>query len=450
MAKKKSKKKLFITLSVFGVVIIAIIGFAMASRGQKTVEVQTSKIERRTITQTVTAVGKIAAETKVTVASETSGEIVDLPIKEGDTVRSGQLLARIKPDIIESQLEQSEAATESSQKEIDVRRSIRDKAKLEFDRTKDLYDKKFASKSEYDVARAALEQSESSLAAAQSGYKQSKAQLKQTQRNAARTVLHSPMDGVVTKLNVEKGDKVVGTNMMAGTEMMVVSDLGVMNAEVEVDENDIVLVKIGDTTKVYVDAIPDQTINGVVLEIGHSAITSSTGTQDQTVNFKVKIRITDSEAKLRPGMSCNVEIQTKKAVNVLSAPLIAVTTRDGKESDKGSGMGGPGAGGPPSGGGEAPKGDNPGETKDAKAERNEELKKKREKVTSAVFVLEGNTVRLTTVKTGISDKGFIEILEGLKEGDEIVSGSHLAINKQLKDGYTVKINQMGNTQFMKK
>ncbi len=449
MAKKKSKKKLFITLAVFGVVIIAIIGFAMASRGSKTVEVQTAKIERRTITQTVTAVGKIAAETKVTVASETSGEIVELPIKEGDTVRSGQLLARIKPDIIESQLEQSQAATESSQKEIDVRRSIRDKAKLEFDRTKDLYDKKFASKSEYDVAKAALDQAESSLAASQSGYKQSKAQLKQTQRNAARTVLHSPMDGVVTKLNVEKGDKVVGTNMMAGTEMMVVSDLGVMNAEVEVDENDIVLVKIGDTTKVFVDAIPDQTINGVVLEIGHSAITSSTGTQDQTVNFKVKIRITDSESKLRPGMSCNVEIQTKKAENVLSAPLIAVTTRDGKESDKGPGVGGPAGGAPPQGG-EAPKGDNPGETKDAKAERNEELKKKREKVTSAVFVLEGNTVRLTTVKTGISDKGYIEILEGLKEGDEIVSGSHLAINKQLKDGYTVKVNQMGNTQFMKK
>lgn len=438
MAKKKSNKKLIIALSFTGVLIIAIVAAVLLTGGPKPIEVQISKAERRTITQTVTATGKIEAETEVKVSSETSGEIVELPIKEGDTVRSGALLARIKPDIIESQLEQSTAAAEGSQKQIEMQRASRDRAAAEFKRVAELFAKKYASQSEYDAAKAAIDQAEAQLSATEFGYKQSKAMLKQTQHSASRTVLRAPMNGVVTKLNVEKGDKVVGTNMMAGTEMMKVSDLSVMNATVEVDENDIVMVKIGDTSAVYIDALPDQVFNGVVVEMGHSALVGSTGTQDQVTNFKVKIRILDTDAKLRPGMSCNVEIRTKKVENALAVPLLAVTTRDAEEKELKPGE----SAGPK----DAPK-DNPDEPKNVKAEKEKELKKKREKTRSVVFVKDGDKVKLTEVKTGISDKGYIEILEGLNEGDEVVSGSYVAVGKQLKDGSMIKVDSMKKSKF---
>jgi len=419
MAKKKSKKKVYLTLSFLVIIIAAIIIFLVAGKSDAAISVTVSKVEKKTITQTVTAIGKIEAETEVKISSETSGEIVFLAVKEGDTVKANSLLARIKPDIIETQLEQYKAAAEAAKVQIDARKLARERAKSELNRVSELYAKKFASTDEFEAATNNFDQSEKNYQSALYQYEQALATLKQIQRSADRTTIFSPINGIVTKLSVEKGEKVVGTAQYAGTEMMVISDLSVMNSIVEVDENDITMVKIGDTARVEIDAIQDVIYKGTVIEVGHSAIQSSLGTQDQVTNFQVKIRLLDKEARLRPGMSCNVDIETETHENVLAIPLQSVTVRDSKletAPDVGS--------------------------QDIKAVEKEDKKKKVERPASVVFVKDGKKVKMATVKTGISDKGFIEITEGLKEGEEIVSGSYMAVSKLLKDGSVIKIDSL--------
>ncbi len=419
MAKKKSKKKVYITISFLVIIIAAIIIFLVSGKSDAAISVTVSKVEKKTITQTVTAIGKIEAETEVKISSETSGEIVFLAVKEGDTVKANSLLARIKPDIIETQLEQYKAAADAAKVQIDARKLARERAKSELNRISELYAKKFASTDEFEAATNNFDQSEKNYQSALYQYEQALATLKQIQRSADRTTIFSPINGIVTKLSVEKGEKVVGTAQYAGTEMMVISDLSVMNAIVEVDENDIVMVKIGDTARVEIDAIQDVIYKGTVIEIGHSAVQSSLGTQDQVTNFKVKIRLLDKEARLRPGMSCNVDIETETRENVLTIPLQSVTVRDSKLENA------------PDVGSQA-----------IRTVEEDDKKKKVERPASVVFIKDGKKVKMVTVKTGISDKGFIEITEGLKEGEEVVSGSYLAISKLLKDGALIKIDSL--------
>lgn len=412
---KKSNKKVIIIFS--SIIVLAIVAVAIfAGRGKRDIEVTTEKVARRTIVQKVSAIGKIKPETEVKISPETSGEIIEMNIKEGDNVKAGQLLARIKPDIINMQLEQSRFASEAVKSDIPSSKSNLAKAEADFKRASDLYAKKYISQQEYDIAKNALNMAKSALDAAELRYEQAKASYRQTQKTAAKTVIHSPISGVVSALNVLKGEKVVGTEMMQGTEIMVISDLSVMNAEVEVDENDIILVKIGDKAKVEVDALPGKVFDGEVIEIGHSAITSGLGSQSQVTNFKVKIRILNLDPKFRPGMSCDVEISTEKSENVVSVPLQSVT--DSPSADR-------------------------VEDKDKKNEKPEdEDKKKTDKSNPDVYVylLNDNKVKLVKVVTGLSDSGYIEIKEGIKEGDEVISGSYLAIRKELYDGATVKVN----------
>ena len=414
MAKKKSKKKSIIISVVFILVLFIVIGVFLSSNGKKAIAVSTEKVSKRTITQSVSATGKIQPETEVKISPETSGEIVMLNVKEGDTVKTNQLLVRIKPDIVESQLEQSKFAAEQVKSDIDARKADVEKATADLKRAETLYQKKYISQSEYDQAKLSYESSISALSSNKLRYDQAKASQKQTEKTAERTIIYAPINGIVTKLDVEKGEKVVGTEMMAGTAMMTVSDLNVMNAEVEVDENDITLVKIGDTATVEIDAFPDRKFTGVVIETGHSAIESATGSQDQVINFKVKIRLLDKEAKLRPGMSCNVEIKTETHQNVLAVPLPAVTEKP-KESGADD--------------------EKRGQLKKTSEEKD---KKNNDKPSVYVYVVNANKVKLSEVKTGLSDKGYIEIIEGLKEGDLIVSGSYFAIRKELTDGAEIR------------
>ncbi len=413
---KKSNKKVIIIFS--SIIVLAIVAVAIfAGRGKRDIEVTTEKASRRTIVQKVSAIGKIKPETEVKISPETSGEIIEMNIKEGDNVKAGQLLARIKPDIINMQLEQSRFASEAVKSDIPSSKSNLAKAEADFKRASDLYAKKYISQQEYDIAKNALNMAKSALDAAELRYEQAKASYRQTQKTAAKTVIHSPISGVVSALNVLKGEKVVGTEMMQGTEIMVISDLSVMNAEVEVDENDIILVKIGDKAKVEVDALPGKVFDGEVIEIGHSAITSGLGSQSQVTNFKVKIRILNLDPKFRPGMSCDVEISTEKSENVVSVPLQSVT--DSPSADR-------------------------VEDKDKKNEKPEdEDKKKTDKSNPDVYVylLNDNKVKLVKVVTGLSDSGYIEIKEGIKEGDEVISGSYLAIRKELYDGASVKVKK---------
>lgn len=423
--KRNSKKPLFISLAVVAVFII-VLAFMFLGKNDKPVSVFVSDVELRTITQTVSAVGKIEPETEVKVSSQTSGEVMFLGVKEGDTVKLRQLLARINPDIVETQLEQVKVSVESAKIEIDARLAEKERASNDFNRAKELYEKKFISKQEFDMSKSTYEMAVSSYKGAISRVEQAKATLRQYERSIARTSIFSPINGIVTSLSVELGEKVVGTEMMMGTEMMKVSDLSIMNAVVDVDENDIVLVKKGDTTLVEIDAIPNKIFKGKVIEIGHSAKVNSLGTQDQVTNFSVKIRLIEQDPRLRPGMSCNVEIQTDTRYNVPSVPLQAVTIRETKTFDDSK----------------------PPKDEDFDDEEKKEFNAKRPP--SVVFTIDKGVAKMITVETGISDKGFIEIVSGLKKGQKIISGSYQAVSKLLNDGTKVSVDSVKAPKKAKK
>lgn len=418
MSKKNSKKRLFIILAIIFIVAIVSILYGIFGKSDDSITVTTTKVERRTIVQKVSAVGTIEPETEVKISSEASGEIIYLGVKEGDTVSTGQILIKIKPDIIESQLEQYKSAAKAAKVEIDVAKTEMDRAEAELKRINELYSKDFASKQELDNSKAAYEKAVAGYHASLARYNQALSALKQMKRNAERTTIFSPISGIVTKVDVEKGEKVVGTAQFQGTELLRVANLDVMNALVDVDENDIVMVQRSDTADIEIDALEDNIFKGVVIEIGHSAEIGQLGTADQVVNFKVKIRLLNKDSRLRPGMTCNVEIATDKKENILSVPLTAVTVRrdmgNKKERDE-------------------------RDDERIRMKKDETEAAKTKHPPSIVFVKNGNRAKSKIVKTGISDEGYIEIIKGLKEGEEIISGNFMAVSKLLKDGSKIKV-----------
>lgn len=333
---------------------------------------------------------------------------------------------RIKPDIIDAQLKQMRAAADAAKMDITVSEAEKERSELDLKRIAELYKKEFVSKQEFETAKASAARAAGTYQSSLARYQQALAQLSQIEREQDRTSIYSPIAGVITLLSVELGEKVVGTGMMAGTELMRVADLSLMNAVVDVDENDIILVKIGDTTSIEIDAITDVKYLGTVLEIGHSAKQSQLGTADQVTNFEVKIRLIDKEAKLRPGMTCNVDISTETKYNILAVPLQAVTVRDNKPVE-----------------------DNLNARHGGDIEVENAIKKV-ERPPSIVFLNDKLKAKMIQVETGISDNGFIEIKSGLNEGDEIISGSYMAVSKEINDGSPIKIDTMTYKKFQKK
>jgi HlyD family secretion protein len=421
---KKSRKALYIKLISVAILAIVLSYFLLKNKDES-IAIKTEKVELRTITQKVSAIGKIRPETEVKISSEASGEIMFLGFRDGDSVNKGQLLVRIQPDIVQSQLEQFTASADASKIAIDATKAEMDRAQADFKRISDLYAKQYASREEFDRAKSTLEQAQSRFRSSGSDYTRAFSALKQMRSQASRTTLYSPMSGTVTSLSVEAGEKVVGTAQMQGTEMMRIADLNIMNAWVDVDENDIVFVKIGDTARIRVDAMPDEELFGYVYEIGHSAKTSAAGTQEEVTNFEVRIRIIDKDKRLRPGMSCSVEISTETHPNVLSVPLQSVTVRSIQVSEP--------------------------EISSGSIQQQEEKKKSNSKrPPSVVFLKDGDKAKMVKVETGLSDHGFIEIKKGLKVGQEIISGSFQAINKLLQDGSIIKIDTVSSVSSMKK
>lgn len=421
---KKSRKALYITLISVAIFAIVLSYFLLKNKDES-IAIKTEKVELRTITQKVSAIGKIRPETEVKISSEASGEIMFLGFRDGDSVNKGQLLVRIQPDIVQSQLEQFTASADASKIAIDATKAEMDRAQADFKRISDLYAKQYASREEFDRAKSTLEQAQSRFRSSGSDYTRAFSALKQMRSQASRTTLYSPMSGTVTSLSVEAGEKVVGTAQMQGTEMMRIADLNIMNAWVDVDENDIVFVKIGDTARIRVDAMPDEELFGYVYEIGHSAKTSAAGTQEEVTNFEVRIRIIDKDKRLRPGMSCSVEISTETHPNVLSVPLQSVTVRSIQATEP--------------------------EISSGSIQQQEEKKKSNSKrPPSVVFLKDGDKAKMVKVETGLSDHGFIEIKKGLKVGQEIISGSFQAINKLLQDGSIIKIDTVSSVSSMKK
>jgi len=414
--RKKSKKKLLI-FGGLGLLVIILIIVVIASGGKENIIlIQTEKVQKRNITQTVTATGTINPEFKVAITPEVTGEIISLPVKEGDIVKKGQLLIKIKGDQYMAQKDRLEANLKSSEASLQMRDAEFDKIQLEFDRVKELHTKGLSSDSELENAQANYLSAKASKDVAEANVLQSKAQLREVMDILYKTTIYSPMDGIVTQLNVEFGERVLGSGYSQGTNIMTVADLNNIEAVVDVDENDVVLVSVGDTANISVDAFGDRIFHGVVTEIGNSAKSEGFGTQEQVVNFSVKIKLIDLDPNLRPGMSCNADIETQTVSDVLSVPIQSVTARTdipteedsvkSKESSEGD--------------------DNAGMTG----------KKKPKEV---IFLVKDGKAKMVVVETGISDDNYLQIKKGIEEGDQVVSGSYRAISRELEDGSIVRV-----------
>lgn len=411
--KKKSRSGLIITLLVIGIAVIGTILWLTVFKKEPPVLVSIEEVGTRTIVQTVNAIGKIQPEFMVKISSEASGEILFLGVRDGDTVKRGDLLVRIQPDIMETQLEQTRAAVESTRMSITIAKAERDRTEADLKRVSELYKKDYATREEMDRAKAAYESAVARYSQARSEFDRQTGALKQTQATASRTTITAPMNGVVTSLSVEQGEKVVGTAQMQGTEIMRIADLSVMNAWVDVDENDVALISVGDTARVRIDALPDRSYRGVVYEISHSPKTSAAGTQEEVVNFQVRIRFVDLDQRFRPGMSVSVDIETDIKENVLAVPIQSVTVN--KET-----IG------------------QPSEDDWRVKEKGQEAAAKRNRPKSIVWTTDGNTVQSRGVELGISDQGFIEILSGLKKGERVVTSPYQAVSKLLSNGTKIR------------
>ncbi len=415
MARKKKGRT---GLAVLIILVIAVLlgagtWYVMSNRDD-TIFVSVEPVTTRTIVQTVNSIGKIQPEFQVEISSEASGEIVFLGVRDGDTVRKGDVLVRIRPDIVETQLEQNRAAADAQKMAITIAKAEMDRTDADLKRVSELYKKDYATREEMDRAKAAYESAAARYAQSKASFSQAMGALRQTQATADRTTIVAPMDGVVTYLAVEKGEKVVGTAQMQGTEIMRIANLSTMNAWVDVDENDVALLSVGDTARVRVDALQDRVYRGVVYEISHSPKTSAAGTQEEVVNFEVRIRFLDADERMRPGMSVSVDIETEIKPNVIAIPIQAVTVDKSQLTAS--------------------------TTDDAKVQdRSAEASRRKDRPQSLVWVSDGKTVTPRLVETGISDQGFIEITKGLTTSDRVVTGPYRAVTKLLEPGSKIKI-----------
>ncbi|MCX6164071.1 MAG: efflux RND transporter periplasmic adaptor subunit [Ignavibacteriae bacterium] len=319
--KKKAKKKKILWIIIISVVLLIIISVVISSKKEKLIEVQTEKVSRKNITQVVTATGKIQSETKVNISAEVSGEIVELPFEEGDEVKKGDMLVKIKPDAYFPQLKQQYAGIKVQESNLKTQEVNLKKHQLELNRMKELYNKGLASTSDLENAQTNVDATLAQMNTVRAQINQQRASLSSVEYDLSKTTIYSPMSGTVTQLNNEKGEKVLGTSYNIGSQIMTVSDLSKMEAQVEVSETDVTLISIGDTARIQIDAFPNRVFSGYVYEIANTAKSKSTGTQEEVVNFIVKIRIQNEGFDLRPGMSCTVDIEVEKKENVIAVPI---------------------------------------------------------------------------------------------------------------------------------
>jgi HlyD family secretion protein len=408
----KNNKILKILVPVVVVLLIfAIVGKKQGWFGKAaTVKVAVEKTELRTITETITANGKIQPEKEVKISPDVSGEIVEMRIKEGDQVTKGDLLCRIKPDVYISQRDRSLAAISSAKARLAQSDAQFIQADLSYKRSKQLFDEQTISKSEFEQAEASYQVAKSEVDAARFSVISTEASLKEANENLTKTSIYAPMTGTVSMLLVEQGERVAGTNLMAGTEILRVADLSRMEAQVQVNENDIVRVNVGDTAIIEVDAYLDMKFRGIVTEIANSAKTTGVSA-DQVTNFDVKILVLPESYKklamegnpnpLRPGMSATVDIQTITKKDILVVPIQSVTTRTDT-------------------------------TKNRVTPVDEDIR-------TLLFTTDGTYAFAKDVKTGIQDNSYIEIISGVKEGDQVITAPFSAISKKLSDSTLVEI-----------
>lgn len=435
-------KKLMIWLGVaVGVLLLFVIigkkaGWISSDNAEK---VSTEKVSKRDIVEKVSASGKIYPVTEVKISPDVSGEIIDLPIEEGDSVMQGQLLAKIKPDIYVAQVDRSVAAVNNAKANyLNAQSQLTqivvqfEKSEKDYNRNKDLFDKKVISQSEFDIydaayksARASKEGTQQAVDAAKFMVNSAEASLKEANDQLYKTSIYAPMSGIISALNVEKGERVVGTSQFAGTEIMRIANLYAMEARVDVSENDVLKVSVGDTCEIEVDAYPDKTFKGVVYQVANSASSSSTLVSTESVtNFTVKILLDQSsfvdmidvqkkKFPFLPGMTASVNILTNHVYGINTVPIQSVTTREDS------------------------------------TDKNESQKKKtaKDKLKEIVFVYENGEAKKVLVTTGIQDDEYIEIKSGLKGDEEIITAPYSAISRRLKD--KMKVTKVDKKELYK-
>jgi len=419
-----SKKKYIIIGIILGLIVLLIALSKAGVFGEKdtVVEVETAKANEITIVETVSATGKIQPEIEIKVSSQVSGEIIALPVKEGQIVRKGELLVKINPDIYESSLDRTVSSYSGTKAGLSQADASFKEAEASYNRSKTLFEKGIISRSDWEKAVASFQVAKANKQSAYYNVQSASASVKEAKDNLGRTIIYAPADGTISALNVELGEKILGTQQMAGTELLRVANLSNMEVEVDVNENDIVKVNIGDSTKIQVDAYLKREFKGIVTSISNSA--SNATSADQVTNFKVKVRILKesyedltsgkpaSFSPFRPGMTATVDIITKRKEKVIGVPLSSVVIKSDTTATK---------------------------PYDIKDEPEAKVKSKSDKKYECVFVKNGNKAKIRIVKTGIQDDTNIEIISGLQKGDEIITGPYSVISKDLNSGDKVKI-----------
>lgn len=397
--------------------------------------ITTEKAVIKTITQLVNATGKIQPEVEVKISPEVSGEIVELPWREGAAVKKDDLLVRIKPDNYKFQVEQQEANLVAAKASAVQANAQLLKARDDFKRSEDLFAKKLISDSDYLAAKTNLDVAVANYDNALAQIRRTEGTLNQSRDQLSKTTILAPVDGTISSLSSEVGERVVGTGMNPGTEIMRVANLDDMEVRVNVNENDVVNVKVGDKARITIDAYPGRRFAGTVKEIASAAKTTGANTQEEVTNFQVKIRIVDKDVRLRPGMSASVDIETRTVTDVVAIPIQAVTVRSREGSKtieqlasdrerKARETQGEGAAAAVN------------EKRQKEAERSD-----RDALQRVVFFHTGDTVKMVPVETGIGDTSHIEIKAGVKVGDEVVSGPFSVITRSLKDGSKIRIEK---------
>lgn len=422
--KKKNTLKYLI-----GVVIILIVFVVIGKKAgwfgkPETIDVFVEKPLKRTITESITANGKIQPEIEVKISPEVSGEIIELPVKEGEQIEKGKLLCRIKPDTYISYKERAIAAVNTSKARLTQSEAQLAQQQLAFNRSKQLFDQKAISESDFETAKTNYEVALADVKSARFGVESSEASLKEANENLLKTTIYAPMNGTISRLNVELGERVLGTIQMAGTEILRIANLGRMETRVDVNENDIVRVKMNDTALIEVDAYLNRKFKGIVTQIANSASVQGAST-DQVTSFEVRILLLEDSYKdlintknpspFRPGMSTTVDIRTQTKYDILSVPIQAVTTRsDSLNNNVATRL------------------------SESNQDQQNKVTVKPSELKEIVFIAKKDSSKMVVVKTGIQDNQYIEIKEGLKGDEDVISAPFSAISRKLKDGKLIK------------
>jgi HlyD family secretion protein len=431
-----SKKKIY---WIAGIIIVVLAILLVLKRNgviganDDALEVESASVNEITIIETVSATGKIQPESEVKISSEVSGEIIALPIKEGQVVKKGDLLVKINPDLYTSGYNRTVSNLSGTKASLSQADASFKEAKASYDRSKTLFDKGIISRSDWDKAIAAFEVAKASKESAYYNVQSANATVKEAKDNLGRTTIYSPADGTISSLGVELGERVLGTQQMTGTEILRVADLNNMEVEVDVNENDIVKVSIGDSTKIQVDAYLKKEFKGIVTSISNSA--STTTSADQVTNFKVKIRILKESyqdllegkpatySPFRPGMTATVDIITSRKINILGVPISSVVIKSDTAATK---------------------------KYEVRDDANNAITSKSDQKFECVFVKVGDKAKIRVIKTGVQDNTNIEVISGLQKGDVVITGPYTTVTKDLNSGDKVKSKSNDNKKDKEK